>query len=98
MIKNYQDKPLTEYTSDNTVYMRKYLNGRPVHVLVQFVKFINGTVHGIILGVEEAEFANAFVIGNTISAKATKCFSVYNNDAFCFFGAKGEMVSRCKEH
>lgn len=96
MLHNYLDKPLTQYTPADTVYMRKYVNGHPVHILVQFVKFQSYTVYGIIISVAEDQYKNVYRPGVAINAKASKCFSVYKQ-AYCFFNAKGEMVSRCKD-
>lgn len=104
MTPNYKDKPLTEFSTDQTLYMRKFVNGSPVDILVGFVKFLpnRSEVFGVVIEPDNKIYKSMFPTGNSISAKAVKCFTVSKGPAeglpvYCFFNKDGTMPTNCKE-
>ena len=73
-IENLTNKNIKDFTSDDTIYVRKTINGFPVTYLCKFVSCSRGNVTGEII--EVIDHGNQWAaqkIGDTVSAKQSRC-------------------------
>ena len=80
-IKNYTNKPITEFNSEDTLYMQKILSGFMYTFLIKFKSFNKNIVTGEILDIQPNNTKSIWIkdklysIGDDISGQITKCYT-----------------------
>jgi len=88
-IKNYTNKSITEFNSEDTLYMQKIISGFMYTFLIKFKSFNKNIVTGEILDIQPNNTKSIWIkdklysIGDDISGQITKCFT-YDNRC-CWF-------------
>jgi len=74
-ITNFTEKPLNEFTENDTIYIVKYVPGNYRHThLCIFQSFEKGIVSGITLRILENGDLHREKTGKIISGRPTKCY------------------------
>lgn len=75
-IENLTDKPITEFTTDDTIYITKMKGGHSFRHLCQFVSYEKGMVTGKVISFEPVWAYRQFEIdrGLRVSARLSKCY------------------------
>lgn len=81
-INNYTDKPITEFTEDDTLFLKKNVNGYGYTFLIKFKKFgARNQVTGTILEIQPNNIRSLWIgdvfyqIGGEISGSILKCYT-----------------------
>mgnify|MGYP001575078057 FL=1 len=75
MIVNLNKKHIKDFTSEDTLYIRKIINGFDYNYLCQFISYKNGVVTAKILELDEARGQHPWQYKNKIiTARPSKCF------------------------
>lgn len=96
-IINYTDKPINEFTTQDTFYGIKKSGGYVYWFLLQFIKFEKGMITGSVCGKIEPNSHNSIWIGkehikqgSEISFRISKC-STFSKTGHVWFEKQGKQ-------
>lgn len=71
--ENFTEKPLSEFTTDDTLYVKKVERGFALYFHIKFIKLEKGMVVGEIISVEHKWLES--YIGKTVTSRAKNCYT-----------------------
>lgn len=101
-IENFTQKPISEFTTEDTLYIQKIVNDFIYTFLVKFVKFERGILTGIILDIQPNNIKNIWIKdtcyqnGVEISSRISKCYTYIHNEGCKWFKKEGKDW-KCKK-
>lgn len=88
-INNYINKPISEFTENDTLYFSKVVSGFLITFHVRFIKFEKGIITGEILDIQPNSRTSIWIgkilyeIGDEITNRVSKSYT-YNNSCIWF--------------
>jgi len=86
---NYTSKPITEFTENDTIYMKKIVSGYAKDFHLKFKSFSENMVTGEILDIQPNNIGsiwigkNLYKIGDEIQGSIKKCYTFKANSGGC---------------
>lgn len=95
-IDNYTDKPISEFTENDTIYMQKIVNGYTSNFWLKFKSFSGGVVTGEILDIQPNNITSIWIskklyhIGDEIQGSIKRCYT-FKTGSGCRWFSKNDF-------
>jgi hypothetical protein len=95
-VENFVDKPISEFTDKDTIYIQKIVGGFMYTFYVQFVKFEKGILSGKIIEIQPNNvhgiwiMGTFYAIGDEFSSRISKCYTFKKGRGCVWFQKDGK--------